>query len=162
MGKKAKEIIKIDSTKLITMLNKAFADEWLAHYEYWIGAQLAKGPMKVAVVQELTQHAGDELRHAQLLSERIIQLGGTPLLSPQEWYTHTNCGYDAPTNPFVKNVLEQNIKGERCAIDVYEKMMNETKDLDPITYNLALEILEDEIEHEEDLENLLEDINLIK
>ena len=161
MGKKAKEIIKMDSSKLITILNKAFADEWLAYYQYWIGAQLAKGPMKDAVVKELLEHAGDELRHTQLLSNRIIQLEGTPILTPQEWYSHTNCGYDTPNNPFVKKLLEQNIKAERCAIDVYEKIINETKDFDPITYNLALENLEDEIEHEQDLKALLEDLTLI-
>ena len=33
-----------------------------------------------------------------------------------------------------------------------------TRDVDPITYNMALEILEDEVEHEEDLEALLEDL----
>ena len=161
MGKRGTEIIKIDSSKLITTLNKAFADEWLAYYQYWLGAQIAKGPMKQSVIAELTEHATDELRHAQMLSNRIIQLGGTPILEPREWYSQSNCGYAIPQDPFVKKLLEQNIEGERCAIDVYEKIMIETKDNDPVTYNMALEILEDEVEHEEDLEGLLEDLTYI-
>ncbi len=161
MGKRGTEIIKIDSSKLITTLNKAFADEWLAYYQYWLGAQIAKGPMKQSVIAELTEHATDELRHAQMLSNRIIQLGGTPILEPKEWYNQSNCGYTIPQDPFVKKLLEQNIEGERCAIDVYEKIMIETKDNDPVTYNMALEILEDEVEHEEDLEGLLEDLTYI-
>lgn len=162
MGKEGTKIIKIDSVKLITTLNKAFADEWLAYYQYWLGAKIAKGPMKQSVIAELTEHATDELRHAQMLSDRIIQLGGTPILEPKEWYNQTNCGYATPKDPFVKKLLEQNIEGERCAIDVYNKIMSETKDNDPVTYNIALEILEDEIEHEEDLEDLLEDLTYIK
>jgi hypothetical protein len=35
------------------------------------------------------------------------------------------------------------------------------KDADPVTYNMALEILQDEVEHEEDLEALEEDIGLM-
>jgi bacterioferritin len=70
----------------------------------------------------------------------------------------TNCGYDAPEDPSVSTVLEQNIKGERCAIDAYNHLLELTKDKDPITYNIALQILQDEVEHEEDLQALLEDI----
>ncbi|MBD3273364.1 ferritin [Candidatus Dependentiae bacterium] len=161
MGQRGKEIIKIDLSELITDLNKAYADEWLAYYQYWVGAQVAKGPMKEAVIAELNEHAADELRHAQMLSERIIQLGGTPILTPKDWYSHTNCGYLEPSDPFVKKLLEQNIEGERCAINVYEKLIEKTKDKDFVTYNMAIEILEDEIEHEEDMESLLEDISFI-
>ena len=35
------------------------------------------------------------------------------------------------------------------------------KDKDCITYQLVLEILEDEVEHEDDLETLLEDLELM-
>ncbi|MFH1461863.1 MAG: ferritin-like domain-containing protein [bacterium] len=161
MGKKGTEIIKINSVELIKTLNKAFADEWLAYYQYWVGAQIAKGPMKESVIAELAQHATDELRHSQMLSARIIQLGGTPLLTPKDWYTNTNCGYATPADPFVKKLLEQNIEGERCAITVYEKIMEQTKETDAITYNIALQILEDEVEHEEDLESLLQDLTYI-
>jgi bacterioferritin len=43
----------------------------------WLGAKVVKGPMKEAVITELLQHAGDELRHAGMVAARIIQLGGT-------------------------------------------------------------------------------------
>ena len=32
---------------------------------------------------------------------------------------------------------------------------------DPVTYNIAVQILEDEVEHEEDLQSLLEDLGVI-
>ena len=40
MGTKGREIVK-DVDKILTMLNKAYSDEWLAYYQYWIGAKIA-------------------------------------------------------------------------------------------------------------------------
>ncbi len=92
---------------------------------------------------------------------RIIQLGGTPVTKPEDWYKHTNCGYDAPDDPFIVKVLEQNIKGEQCAIKSYNSLLKKTRDKDPVTYNMVLGILQMEVEHEEDLQALLEDVNII-
>jgi len=144
------------------LLNKALADEWLAYYQYWIGAQVVEGPMSEAVITELLEHAGDELRHAEMLVPRIIQLGGTPILKPEDWYKETNCGYETPDDFFVVKILEQNIKGEQCAIDVYNKLSELTFGKDIVTYNIVTEIMADEIEHEEDLEVLQENLKMMK
>jgi len=158
MGTKGIEIVGLDVNQLIGLLNSAYSDEWLAYYQYWVGAKVVKGPMKEAVIAELIQHATDELRHADLLAMRIIRLGGTPVTEPREWYTHSNCGYDVPANPFVKAILEQNIRGEQCAILTYQKLLGLTMDKDPVTYNIVLQILQDEVEHEDDLQALMEDM----
>ncbi|MDD8032073.1 MAG: ferritin-like domain-containing protein [Acidobacteriota bacterium] len=161
MGTKGREIVGMQLSELITLLNKALSDEWLAYYQYWIGAKVAQGPMRGQVVAELEEHAADELKHAEMLTDRIIQLGGTPVLTPEDWYKLTNCGYDAPEDPNVKVLLEQNIKGEQCAIEVYQKMLEAIKDKDLVTSKIILEILEDEVEHEEDLQAIVEDMNLM-
>jgi len=57
--------------------------------------------------------------------------------------------------------LAQNIAGEQCAITTYKNLMDATKDKDMVTYNLALTILEQEVEHEEDLQSLKEDFDLL-
>ena len=162
MGTKGRAIVGIDVDNLIKTLNKALADEWLAYYQYWVGAKVAKGPMRGAVTAELIQHATEELGHAELLANRILQLGGTPLLKPEDWYKVTNCGYEAPEDPYVEVLLDQNIKGEQCAIGAYQQLVELTKEADPVTYEMALSILTDEIEHEEDLQALAEDIQLMK
>ena len=161
MGTKGIEIVDMDVKQLIQLLNKAFSDEWLAYFQYWIGAKVVKGPMKDAVIAELTQHAADELRHADMLATRIIQLGGIPVSKPEEWYKLSNCGYDAPDNPFVTSILDQNIAGEQCAIATYKALVNVTMGKDPVTYNIALQILQDEVEHEEDLQAELEDLQTL-
>jgi bacterioferritin len=161
MGQKGREIVKMDVDKLIGILNKALSDEWLAYYQYWVGSKVVKGPMKDAVIAELTIHATEELSHAELLATRIIQLGGTPVLSPQEWFKLTNCGYEAPADHYVEKVLEQNIKGEQCAIRTYNELLDITRTADPVTYNMVLTILSQEVEHEEDLSALKEDLELM-
>ena len=161
MGQKGREIVKMNVDELINILNKALSDEWLAYYQYWIGAKVVKGPMKDAVIAELTLHATEELSHAELLSARIVQLGGTPVLTPAEWFKQTTCGYDAPSNPYVEEILNQNIKGEQCAIKVYSGLLDLTREADPVTYNIVLTILTQEVEHEEDLSALKEDLELM-
>ena len=160
MGTKGREIVGEHIDRVLELLNKAFADEWLAYYQYWIGSKIVEGPMKDAVIAELLQHAADELRHAEMITTRIIQLGGTPLTSPKQWFAETNCGYEEPTDKFVKMILEQNISGEQCAITTYNSIIQEIGLKDPVTYNLAVQILQDEVEHEEDLQALLEDLGV--
>lgn len=161
MGKLGTEIVKLDVKELLKKLNSALSDEWLAYYQYWVGAKVVKGPMKDAVIAELNLHATEELAHATLLATRIVQLGGTPVLSPEEWLKITGCGYDAPSDPYVEKVLEQNINGERCAIKTYNALLDFTKDKDPVTWNMVLGIMAQEVEHEEDLSSLAEDLELM-
>lgn len=160
MGTRGREIVGENLDRVLELLNKAFADEWLAYYQYWLGAKVVQGPMKDAVMAELMQHAADELRHADMVSNRIIQLGGTPLTSPRDWFVWTNCGYDAPDDPFVRKILEQNISGEQCAISTYNSIIQEIGMKDPVTYNIAVQLLQDEVTHEEDLQALLEDLGV--
>jgi len=161
MGTRGREIVGMDVAQLLKLLNAAYASEWLAYYQYWLGAKLSKGPMKDAVDAELNLHATEEINHEVLLAERIIQLGGAPVPDPHDWFALSPCKYDAPTDPYVNVLLDQNIAGEQCAITTYKKLMDITKDKDMVTYNLALTILTQEVEHEEDLQSLKEDLALM-
>jgi len=151
----------MDVDELLRLLNQAYASEWLAYYQYWLGAKLIKGPMKDAVAAELDQHATEELNHAVMVANRIIQLGGVPELQPKSWEKLSPCKYDAPEDTYVAVLLDQNIEGEQCAITAYKNLMDVTKDKDMVTYNMALTILEQEVEHEEDLQSLREDLDLM-
>jgi bacterioferritin len=163
LGTKGIEIVGNNAKEIIELLNSALADEWLAYYQYWVGALVVKGPMRPMVQEELNEHAGEELAHAVMLAERIVQLGGIPILDPKEFSQKSGCGYEAPLDPHVAKVLAQNIKGEQCAISAYSKILEKLRGMnDPITSNMVRKILEDEVKHEQDLEDLLEDIELSK
>ena len=153
MGKEAKQVVSVDLEKLLGMLNAALAEEWLAFYQYWIGARVMEGPMRSEIEPELLLHATQELNHAVLVVGRIIQLGGTPILSPQDWFKVNRCTYDAPVDPYIEVVLEQNLKGERCAIKRYQEIADFTNGKDHSTHQMAVQILNEEIEHENDIED---------
>ncbi len=155
MGKTAKEIVDLDVNEVVEELNKALADEWLAYFQYLSGAKIINGRMFPIVVKELEDIAKDELEHAGELTERIIQLGGKPIVDPKEVLAKTNCGYEAPTEEISK-VLNDAVKGEGCAIKVYDRIAKMAKDKDVVTYNLVLHIMEEEIDHEQRFENILE------
>ena len=158
MGEAYVAMIKLDVKKLIEELNKALADEWLAYYQYWVGAKVVEGKMAPAVQAELMEHANEELKHAEMLTDRIMQLGGVPILKPEDWYKMTNCGFSEPKDFSSEAILKQNIEGERCAIGIYHKLLEMTKDKDILTYHMLMEIYKDEVEHEDDLEKILNDL----
>lgn len=162
MGRHGIEILQVNVEDLINMLNAAFSEEWLAYYQYWIGARLMEGPMRSEIEPELLIHATQELNHAVLVVSRIIQIGGTPVLSPSEWPKFSRCEYDAPADPYVEVVLKQNLKGERCAIQRYKELADFTAGKDHTTHQMVTTILNEELEHEQDIEDWINDLNRMK
>lgn len=162
MGKQGIKILDLDVQKLIDMLNGALSEEWLAYYQYWIGARMMEGPMRSEIEPELLLHATQELNHATLVVNRIIQLGGTPVLTPEDWLKLGKCGYDAPTDPYIEVILEQNLKGERCAIARYQEIAEYTSGKDFTTHQMATTILNEELEHEQDIEDWITDLGRMK
>lgn len=162
MGQQGIKVASVDVQQLIDMLNAALSEEWLAYYQYWIGARLMEGPMRSEVEPELLLHATQELGHAVLVVDRIIQLGGTPVINPTEWTKLARCTYDEPNDPYIEVILEQNLSGERCAIKRYKEIADFTNGKDHTTHQMAVSILNEEIEHENDIEDWLNDLNRMK
>jgi|WetSurMetagenome_2_1015567.scaffolds.fasta_scaffold05554_5 bacterioferritin len=162
MGQKGINILDLDVQELISKLNAALSEEWLAYYQYWIGARLMEGPMRSEIEPELLLHATQEFGHAELVVGRIIQLGGTPVLHPADWFKLARCEYDAPSDPYVEVILEQNLKGERCAIQRYKEIADFTNGKDFTTHQMVTTILNEELEHEQDIEDWLTDLARMK
>lgn len=162
MGKRGIEILGVDVNELIKMLNEALSEEWLAYYQYWIGARMMEGPMRSEIEPELLLHADQELNHAVMVVKRIIQLGGTPVLTPEDWPKLSKCKYETPSDPYVEVILEQNLHGERCAIQRYQQIAEFTNGKDHVTHQMATTILNEELEHEQDIEDWLGDIERLK
>ena len=161
MGLKAIEIIEnagLNLNELVSKLQSAYADECLAFIQYWEGSKIGIGLMREELSKEMAEHAKEEQEHADLLAERIITLGGALPVGPQEWFKRTTCGYQAPVEDDIKTLLEQNLLSERCAIETYTRLAEFVRGKDPITYKLVIKILEEEVEHEQDLENIRNDM----
>ena len=152
MGEMAQKISKVDHDELLKALNEALSEEWLAYYQYWVGALVAKGPMRTSIVAEFMEHANEEYDHANKLGKRIIELGGTPVLDPKQWENLARCKYDAPSNDWVMELVKQNLVAERCAIARYQQICEMTFGKDYETFKVSAKILKEEIEHEQELQ----------
>ena len=80
------------------------------------------------------------------------------MLSPSDWEKHAKCKYEVPVDDDVVSLLKQNLESERCAISRYQQICDMCFGKDHETYRIAIEILQEEIDHEQDWENFLADI----
>jgi len=156
MGKKGTEIVGLDVQDLIADLNRAYADEWLAFYSYIYMSQVASGRSAEAVQAALEHIANEELEHQSELAERIISLGGKPVADPARLGEAANDPYPAPPSDGsdLDAIIQTVLKAEAGAIGVYQKLAEKTFGKDPVTYELAVHILGEEIEHEDEFEQL--------
>lgn len=161
----AKENVKVISSKLnvkklIDLLNVALAEEWIAYYQYWIGAQVAVGTMRKNVQDEFYEHAKEELQHADWITSRIIELNGIPVMNPKDWDKLAGCKFREPNNPDTVILLNQNLDAEDCAIARYQEIIEMTDGKDYVTCDLAKKILAEEEDHAQDLADYINDIDM--
>jgi len=160
MGKKGREIVEVDVKKLLELLQKAYADEWIAYYAYKWAADMAHGMGSPRVAELADKTADEEEEHADELAERILELGGNLPYGLEKLYDLANCKkVNYPKNMSdLRAILEGLVEAEGCAIDVYNKIvkfLGPCYNKDIKTFHLIEHILAEEIAHEEAFENLL-------
>lgn len=159
MGEFARKFSIGNTDELLKLLNKAYADEWIAYFYYQTGAALLKSLNGKITADQLTEMAEDEEEHRKQLCERIVELGGKPVSEWDEISKQAN--YPKITYPisetdwqgFLRAVLD----AERGAIEVYGKLVEFLRqgNGDPVTFHVIRHILQEEMEHEEEIETLL-------
>jgi len=155
-NKKLIEKAGINTDKLLNMLVKAAAAEFTTYYYYTILRNQTTG-LEGEAIKEIVEDARIEDRnHFEALIPRIYELGGDLPRDVKEFAKIAACK-DAylPEKPTTKNILKVLLEAERCAVGIYTEICNYTFGKDPRTYDLALAILHEEIEHEAWFEELL-------
>jgi bacterioferritin len=157
MGKKGREIVKADLKEVIKDLSTAYSDEWLAHYQYWLTARWIKGIDADTLTPVLEEQSMDELGHAKKLAERIMELGGAPVMHPSKLLERAGCGYkEPPKDPTnLRQVIEDVLAAEACAIEFYNRMTKKYRSTDIVTHELFEDLLKDEVDDEEQWERFL-------
>jgi len=159
MARRNIELIKqagIDVEKLLDMLVRAAAAEFTTYYYYTILRMHATG-LDGEAIKEIVEDAREEDRsHFEALAVRIYELGGELPNDVAEFSRIAAC-MDArlPEDPTIKNILKVLLDAERCAVGVYTEILNYVWGKDYRTADLALAILNEEIEHEAWFEELL-------
>jgi bacterioferritin len=154
MGQKGKEILEIDANEVLKDLNSAYADEWLAHYQYFLYAQVIEGINAEILKEKLEEQSNDEMNHAKQLINRILELGGKPTTDIMKAST---CGFSEPPEDYsdLAKVVELVLEGERCAIEKYNALAKKYHMKDLVTHEIFEDLLNDEVGDEEDWENFL-------
>lgn len=87
---------------------------------------------------------------------------GVPVLDPKQWFDLARCKYDAPVDFGSEILLKQNVESERCAIYRYQQIAEFTNGIDFTTCDIAKHIMAEEEDHEQDLQDYLNDIARMK
>ena len=143
-----------DTETAIKVLNDALATEIVCVLRYKRHYFMARGIHAAPVAAEFLEHAKDEQGHADRLSERIVQLGGAPNLSPEGLLTRSHTEYVEAKDDLIE-MIKENLVAERVAIESYREIGTYFAAFDSTTRKLIEKIQAEEEEHADDLADLL-------
>ena len=143
----------LPAAQTIEILQNAVATEIVCILRYKMHAVAAQGIEFSEARAEFEQHANDELAHLKLLGDRINQLGGIPDMNPAGLLTRSHTEYGNATK--LVDMIKENLIAERIAIDSYTEMIRFFGDKDITTRTTLEGILKDEIDHANDMHDLL-------
>lgn len=147
---------KADRDTVVKLLNEALATEIVCVLRYRRHHFMATGINAESVAAEFLQHANEEQGHADLIAQRIVQLGGEPDFDPEGLLTRSHAEYVAGDT--LTDMIKEDLVAERIAIDSYREMINYVANDDSTTRRMLEGILAMEEEHADDLVSLLETI----
>ena len=145
-----------DRTTVLKLLNEALATELICVLRYRRHYFMAKGIESKSIAAEFLEHANEELGHADLIAERIVQLGGEPDFSPDSLTSRSHAEYIPGDS--LANMIKEDLIAERIAIDSYREMVEYLGNQDSTTRRMLESILAVEEQHAEELADLLEDL----
>ncbi len=139
---------------IVKLLNDSLATELVCIMRYKRHHFTAKGMSSPAIAGEFLVHANEETEHADMIAERIVQLGGEPDFNPASLLQRSHADYDESTD--LKSMIRANLVAERVAIEAYTQMVKLIGDKDSTTRRIIEHILSQEQEHAEELSDWLD------
>ena len=139
--------------KVIAELNAALKEELTAISQYFLHAEMCENWKYDKLGDYIKKQSIDEMKHAEVLIERILFLDGTPKLTE---LLHLNIGQN------VKQQLENDLKLEIAAVAQYNNAIKLARDEgDNASRGLFEKLLKDEEGHVDWLEAQLHQIKEI-
>ena len=138
------------NAEIIELLNEALSEELTAINQYFLHAEMCEnwGYKKQSAASK--KQAIDEMKHAEVLIERMLFLEGKPNLSK---YQKLTIGQTVP------DMIANDLKLELAAVALYNKIIEvATQKNDQGTAELLKKILKDEESHVDGLEEMQDKI----
>ncbi|WP_044642264.1 ferritin-like domain-containing protein [Risungbinella massiliensis] len=137
--------------QLIEGLNEDLAWELTAIQQYIYNASVVSGLARLTLKDFFMTEAQDEMGHAQYLAEKIVNIGGEPIVQANPITPSHN----------VKEMLENTRQQEADTIERYIKRIAQADECGEIELKIKLEdMVADETKHKEEIGRLLEDSRL--
>jgi ferritin-like protein len=150
VGREMVEKAGVDVDKLLDLLVRNASAELTTFYYYTILRVNLIGLEGEGLKQIAEDARIEDRNHFEALVPRIYELGGKLPEDMVEFHNISACPpAKLPANPRdINAMLEVLLKAEQCAVKGYTNVCNMTFGKDHRTYDLALAILHEEIEHE--------------
>ncbi len=135
-----------DKQKLIDGLNQDLAHEYQAVIAYTVYAAEVAGPFRPTLRSFFLEEAADELKHAQMLADKISALGGVPTVELQP----------VPQATSARAMLEAVLAAETETIERYTKRMAQAEEMGELALVAQIhEMIVDETHHKEEVAKML-------
>lgn len=137
-----------DVKELIDGLNEDLAAEYQAVIMYRTYAALVTGPYRQELKAFFEGEIPDELAHAAFLADKIVALGGIPVVTPPPVVI-------AKDN---REMLEYALQAEVDTIERYTRRLQQAEKAGEISIKIQLEdLIVDESNHRDDIRRMLMD-----
>ena len=134
------------NASIIETLTDAYWGELETVMNYIANSEHLDGIRAKHIKTALSADVGEEIGHAQLLARRIKTLGGA--IPGSQGFRATQSTLQPPTETTdVLAVVQGVIDAERSAIATYERLIEASQGVDPVTEDLAITLMGDEQEH---------------
>jgi bacterioferritin len=131
------------STKVIDELNKALREELTAINQYFLHAEMCENWGYDRLSEYIKKQSIGEMKHAEVLIERVLFLDGIPSMKPLELTVGKN----------VQEMLQSDLELEVSAVKAYNAAIQiAVEQKDNGSRDLLVELLKDEEEHVDWLE----------
>ena len=136
----------MDKVKVIKKLNQALEHEMSSVARYLHQSFIVFGPHRKMIIELLREQAQDSMSHATRLGEKIVSLGGDPVVKILEIYE--------PKGHSIAEMLAADLKSEREAMEGYAKMLPLVAQ-DVALFSMLTRMVEEETQHLEEIEKML-------
>ena len=135
--------------KVIKELNDALREELTAINQYFLHAEMCENWGYKKLAEYIKKQSIDEMKHAEVLIERVLFLDGTPSMEPLRLTIGDN----------VRRMIESDLKLELGAVKQYNAAVQiATQEKDNGSRDLLVKLLKDEEDHVDWLEAQLHQI----
>jgi bacterioferritin len=146
-----------DVHQLIDQLNELRSTEIVAWLQYKHHGYMAVSMSMPGVRAEFEEHAAAEEHHADMLGERIEQLGGVPVFLPDEiGRLAAKDGLKAQEGATLEEMVREDLALERQQIRLYQTLIRQVGFNDPTTRRILEDILMETEDHATEMQNLLD------